>query len=66
MTISDQTLKAMIRDFHGFDLSDEELTLVRPELEYYLEQLEIIAELDLADVFSSRLLRVEEGGQSHA
>ena len=66
MAISDQTLKAMIRDFRGFDLSVVELALVRPELEYYLEQLEIIAELDLADVFSSRLLQVEEGGQSHA
>ena len=33
MAISDETLKAIIRDFHGFELSDAELALIRPELE---------------------------------
>ena len=30
MSISNETLKAMIRDYNGVELSDEELSLVRP------------------------------------
>ncbi len=60
MAVQDETLKAMIRDYNGFDLSDEELALVRPELEFYLDELKKLEELDLSDVFSSRLLRLPE------
>ncbi len=60
MSISNETLKAMIRDFNGFELSDEELELVRPELEYYLDELKKLEELDLSGAFSSRLLRLPE------
>ncbi|PKB72539.1 MAG: hypothetical protein BZY75_06475 [SAR202 cluster bacterium Io17-Chloro-G7] len=60
VSISNETLKAMIRDFNGFELSDEELDLVRPELEYYLEELNKLEELDLSDVFSSRLLKLSD------
>ena len=64
MALSTETLKAMIRDFQGFDLSDEEVELVRPELESYLAELEQLRELDLSDVVSARLLRAHEGGQA--
>jgi hypothetical protein len=64
MSISHETLKAMIRDYQGFSLSDDELELIRPELDNYLQAIEKLQELDLSDVFSSRLLRVQEGGQS--
>ncbi len=60
VSISNETLKAMIRDFNGFDLSDEELELVRPELEYYLDELKKLDALDLSDAFSSRLLHLPE------
>ena len=30
MAISNETLKAMVRDYHGFEMSDEELELIRP------------------------------------
>ena len=63
MAISDETLKSMIRDYHGFEMSDEELALVRPELDNYMAQLNAIADLDLADVLSGRLLQADEGGQ---
>ncbi len=66
MAISTETLRAMIRDFNGFELSDEELELVRPELESYLAEVEKIQELDLASVMSSRLLRAKDGGDSDA
>ncbi len=66
MAISMETLRAMIRDFKGLELSDEELELVRPELESYLAEVEKIRELDLAHVMSSRLLRAKDGGDSNA
>ncbi len=65
MSISTETLRAMIRDFKGLELSDEELELVRPELESYLAEVEKIRELDLASVMSSRLLRAKDGGDSN-
>ena len=63
MAIEKETLKAMIRDFHGFEISDEELDLVQPALDNYLAQVEKLRELDLSSVMSSRLLRANEGGE---
>ena len=60
MSISDETLKGMIRDYNGFELSDEELEFVRPELEFYLDELNKLEELDLSNLFSSRLLRLAD------
>lgn len=62
MAIQKDTLKAMIRDFHGFEISDEELDLVAPALDNYLAEVEKLRELDLSNVMSSRLLRAKEGG----
>ena len=62
MALSNETLKAMIRDYGGFDLTDEELELIRPELESYLAEVEKLGELDLSDVLSGRLLRADEAG----
>lgn len=64
MTIPHETLQAMIRAYGGFALTDAELDRVAPELENYLQAVEKLRELDLANVISSRLLRVQEGGQS--
>ena len=61
MAISDETLRRMIAEFGGFELSDAELALVRPELESYLEEVENLRSLDLSAVMSSRLLRAAEG-----
>jgi hypothetical protein len=64
MALSTETLKAMLRDYHGFPLSDEDFERVRPELEHYLAEVEQLRELDLATIMSARLLRADEGGQS--
>ena len=40
MSIPNETLQAMIRAYHGFALTDDELELVRPELESYLKEVE--------------------------
>ncbi len=60
MSIPNKTLKAMIRDFNGLELSDEELELVRPELESYLIELKKLEDLDLSDVFSGRLMHLPD------
>ncbi len=61
MAISKETLRAMIRDYGGFELSDEELELVLPEIDVYLGEVELLRELDVSKVVSSRLLRAQEG-----
>ncbi len=66
MGISKETMQAIIREYGGFDLSDEELDLVQPEVDGYLEAMAGVADLDLADVMSSRLLRAAEGGTEDA
>ena len=62
MAIELETLKAMIRDYGGFEISDEELEIVRPALDNYLAEVEKLNELDLSGVMSARLLRAQEGG----
>ena len=62
VAIKIETLKAMIRDYGGFEISDEELEIVRPALENYLAEVEKLDELDLSGVMSARLLRAQEGG----
>jgi hypothetical protein len=61
MTIPNETLQAVIRSFNGFELTDEELERVRPELDNYVREMEKLRELDLSAVMSSRLLRAQEG-----
>ena len=66
MSISDETLNRIIAEYGGFELSAEELELVKPELENYLTELQNLRDLDLSDVMSSRLLRAAEGGEANA
>ncbi len=63
MPIEKETLKAMIRDYHGLEISDEELDLVAPALNNYLAEVEKLRDLDLSNVMSGRLLRADEGGE---
>ena len=60
MPIPNETLKAMIRDYNGLELSDEELELVRPELETYFSELTKLESLDLSDTLSGRLMQLPE------
>ena len=65
MPIPNETLKAMIRDYNGLNLSDEELELVRPELDIYFEELKKLESLDLSNSFSGRLMRLPEGQEKN-
>ena len=60
MAIPNATLQAMIQAFNGFELTDEELERMRPELDNYIKEMENLRELDLANVMSSRLIRAQE------
>ena len=64
MPIAHETLQAMIRAYHGFEISDQELELVRPALDSYLAEVEKLRELDLSQVLSARLARAQEGGDA--
>ena len=66
MPLSNETLKRIIAEYGGFELSDTELELVRPELDSYLTELQNLRDLDLSDVMSSRLLRAAEGDEANA
>ncbi len=66
MPISDETMNRIIAEYGGFELTAEELELVKPELENYLAELQNLRDLDLSDVMSSRLLRPADGGESNA
>ena len=66
MNVSDETLQAIIREYNGFELSASELELVRPEVDYYMEQLAILEGLDLSEVLSGRLLRMPSSDESRA
>ena len=57
MSISKETLKAMIKQYDCLDISDSELELVLPEIENYLIAANSMADLALAEVFSGRLYR---------
>jgi len=61
MAIPNEMLQAMIKSYHGFELTDDELERVRPELENYLNEVDKLRDLDLSNVMSSRLLRAQEG-----
>ncbi len=63
MASTKETLQAMIREFHGIELSDEELEMVAPALGSYMVEVEKLRELDLSDVMSGRILRAQEGGK---
>ena len=63
MPIEKETMKAMIRDFHGFEISDEELDMVAPALNGYLADVEMLRDLDLSDVMPGRLIHADEGGE---
>jgi hypothetical protein len=66
MAISKETLQAIVREYQGMELSDEELDQVLPEIVNYIAAVQELRDLDLSDVMSSRLLKVKEGGEENA
>ena len=63
MPVSKDTLKAIVEEYGGIPISDEELDLVAPEVESYLREAAQLRDLDLSSVMSARLMRAAEGPQ---
>ena len=65
MAMSRETLRGIIRDYRGLEISDEEMEHVLPEIENYVAAVLELRELDLSNVMSGRLLKVKEGGEEN-
>jgi hypothetical protein len=63
MSVSKETLRAMIRDFGLIELSDEELDKVLPDVESQIATLKKIRVLALSGVPPARQLRPGEGSE---
>lgn len=59
--ITKETLRTMLDAFGGLSMTDAELEAVLPVVQSYAERAKRFSELDLANVLSTRILRVQEG-----
>ena len=66
MGVSKETLRQMIRDMGGPELSDERLEQVMAQVELHQAQSEKLRELDLATVFPARLMKTDPDSDSEA
>ena len=61
--VTRETLRRMLEEFGGLEMTDEELDRVAPHVQNYVDQAAKMKGLDLSDVLSGRLLRTDEGGE---
>ncbi len=66
MGVSKETLRQMIRDMGGPELSDEGLEQVMAQIELNQAQSARLRELDLATVFPARLMKTDPYSDSEA
>ena len=64
MTISKETILAIVRDYHGLEVTDAELELVLADLRRYERIMNMLEELDLSGVVSARLPKIAEEGET--
>ena len=60
--VTEDTLRAMLREFGGVEPTDEEMERVLASVRNYQQRAERLGELDLSTVLSGRLLHAQEGG----
>ena len=60
MRVSKETLRTMIQDIGGPELSDADLEQVLAEVQVHRAQSEELRQLDLSKVLPARLMRVAE------
>ncbi len=65
MGISPDMLRAMLRDFGGIPMSDEEFEKVAPAVEAFVAEFSRLGELDLSTTYSALQLHAADGGFSH-
>ena len=61
MPVTKETLRNILREFGGLEMTDEELTEAVPTVQAYVDRLAKVKDLDLSKVMSARLLRAKEG-----
>ncbi len=64
MAVSPQTLRAILNDYGGIEMTDEELAKVAPAVEAFVAEFSRLGELDLSNVYSALQLRADDGGFS--
>ena len=64
MTISTATLRAILDEFGGIPMSDDELTKVTPVVEAFVAEFSRLNELDLGNIDSALQMHADDGGFS--
>ena len=65
MAISKETVLAIVRDYHGLEVTDAELEFVLADLKSYERVMDKLEELDLSGVLSARFPKIGEEGESN-
>ena len=60
--VTEETLRAMLREFGGVEPTEEEMERVLASVRNYQQRAEPLGDLDLSTVLSGRLLHAQEGG----
>ena len=61
MPVTRETLRRMLQELGGLEMSDEELDRVLPHVQSYLDIAAKMEQLNLRGVLAGRLLRADEG-----
>ncbi|MFT7459251.1 MAG: hypothetical protein ACI909_001928 [Planctomycetota bacterium] len=59
--VSPETLRAILNDFGGIPMSDEELEKVAPVVAAFVAEFSRLDDLDLSDVDSAVQMRADDG-----
>lgn len=61
MNITPATLRAMLDEFGGIPMTDEELQQVAPVVEAFVAEFSRLTELDLGDIDSALQMHADDG-----
>ena len=62
MSVSKDTLKAMIRDLAGVPMTEEQLDTVLPAVQAHVEAMTTLDEVDLSEVLPGHVFRIQPDG----
>ena len=60
--VTEDTLRAMLREFGGVEPTEAEMERVLASVNTYRQRAQPLGDLDLSTVLSGRLLHAQEGG----
>ncbi|MCZ6614738.1 MAG: hypothetical protein O6920_03005 [Chloroflexi bacterium] len=63
MSVSKDTLKAMIRDLGGVPMTEEQLDIVLPAVQAHVEAMATLDEVDLSEVLPGHIFRIQPDGE---